>query len=309
LAGYALPVSLAAPDTGKGHPQEHGASDADKTEHSHERMPHTEYFACYPSESSGKIGALILAHGGTERWDRLVTEAAQPLKEAVPVCIAFGMAFSDSAYIQGAVAKLEQSGVHEIRVLPLFISSSGAVPRQMEYIFGRSKSPGVSPVSRVQTSVRIRYLSPIDGDARAGKVMRDFAMELSADPRREAVFLVAHGPVSDEDDAEWRSQLRRMGKRVKSAGFASVEVATIRDDAPPEVRAAVVEDLRARIRNALGRHRVIVVPVLISSTDIHDRIERDLAGLDVTVGARGLVEHPDFPAWMKAKFGLATTLP
>ncbi len=266
---------------------------------------HTEYSLCLPSKARSRIGVLILAHGGTPRWDALVVKVVEPLLSRVPVCIAFGMAFFDSSYILEGLRNLKQGGVTEIRVLPLFISSAGGVPRQMEYIFHRAEQPVARAVQRANFQAKLRYLSPIDGDLAIGKMLRDFALEKSENSQMEYVFLIGHGPITDEDDRVWHTQFSGWANQISAAGFAGVEVGTIRDDAPAEIRERAIQKIRSRMVEIQERYQIIVVPVLISSKDIQSKIQKELGELNYQMVEKVLVEHPDFAHWLRRKLHLS----
>ena len=82
-----------------------------------------------------KVGVLVLAHGGSESWNKLVVDATRSTSQKYPVEVAFGMALPRT--IQEGIDKLESNGVNKIVVVPLFVSSHSFIIRQTEYLLGK----------------------------------------------------------------------------------------------------------------------------------------------------------------------------
>ena len=85
-------------------------------------------------------GILLLAHGGSDDWNREVLALADRIDSSRPVEVAFGMA--NKRTIQDAVDRLTERGVSGIVAVPLFISSHSSVLRATEYLLGsRDEAP------------------------------------------------------------------------------------------------------------------------------------------------------------------------
>ncbi len=93
----------------------------------------------YSVKAQNKIGVLVLAHGGNEKWNQTVNETVEPLKKNFEVEVAFGMA--DPNTMQTGINNLESRGVDKIIVVPLLISSFSPIIRQNEYLLGLRKEP------------------------------------------------------------------------------------------------------------------------------------------------------------------------
>ncbi|HWP40305.1 MAG TPA: hypothetical protein VNL70_05220, partial [Tepidisphaeraceae bacterium] len=91
-------------------------------------------------QPSGKMGIVVMAHGGNAEWNRDVEAAVKPLRDRYPIEIAYGMARTST--IRAAVERLENQGVQRIAVVRMFISADSFLP-ETEYILGlRDSLPG-----------------------------------------------------------------------------------------------------------------------------------------------------------------------
>ncbi len=259
-----------------------------------------------------QVGVLVLAHGGTGRWNRLVTNAVRAAKLRDPVEVAFGMGMhaQEVRAIQRAVDDLEEQGAARIVVVPLLVSSASEVMRQYEYLLGlRERGPweGVAPVS---LHVPVVMMAPLDDDPVVAEVLLERAQELSRRPQQETIVLVAHGPVSEEDNNRWIEALSRVGQRLQTTGgFRGVVPVTMRDDAP----AAVQEEATRQMREAVRRHaetgRALVIPVLLANGGIEGKIPKRLNGLSYAYRGRALLPHPKISQWIarRVEQGLGPT--
>src|SRR3989442_9151194 len=83
-------------------------------------------------------GVLILAHGHKEDWNRQVEELTARLP--FPTAVAFGMAHKNA--IAGGISSLEERGVRNIVVIPLYVSSYSPIIRASAYLLGlRRQAP------------------------------------------------------------------------------------------------------------------------------------------------------------------------
>jgi len=94
--------------------------------------------------------------------------------------------------------------------------------------------------------------------------------------------------------------LNSLAKIVEEdGGFVAAHAVTLQDDAPPEVRAANVERLRALVEGAAKDGRdVLVVTNLIGARTIHAKLRKDLKGLDYKFNAKGISQHDNFTTWI-----------
>lgn len=195
-------------------------------------------------------GVIVLAHGGSEKWDQAIIEAAEPLKEKYEVEVAFGMANYVSMY--NAVKTLEEQGIAEIAVVQLFISSYSPIIRQNEYLLGKrdSLADGPMPIMHhvekykkmmgidteanthsahssghrffipknlqpIPTDADITITGPLDDHPVVADILHRRIMELSTDPSNETILLVAHGPNREEDNKKWINTMESLTKKIQ----------------------------------------------------------------------------------------------
>jgi sirohydrochlorin ferrochelatase len=277
--------------------------------------------------TGGATGVVLLAHGGQPQWNERITAVAAIVDQVLPTEVAFGMA--TRANIQGAIDKLTARGVTEIVAVPLFVSSHSSVITATEFLLGlRPDAPAdlatfakmghgahgaaadvhanhaahADPASPVKTDVKIRMTPAFNRHPLIGSIAADRAKSISASPSKEAVILVAHGPVPDDDNQRWLADMAVLAEQVKqSAAYAAVEYMTVRDDAGPAMREAATKELRDKVQahTAAGR-RVLIVPHLMSFGGIEQGIRKRLEGLDYTMTAQAIMPDDRVVEWVLA---------
>jgi sirohydrochlorin ferrochelatase len=279
------------------------------------------------AQSPAKSGVLLLAHGGSAQWNERVAEVVKAVDGSMPTEVAFGMA--SRASIQSAVDKLAARGVTEIVAVPLFVSSHSSVITSTEYLLGlRAEAPkdlaifakmnhashgapaapdhsahgvpAADPASPVTTTLKIRMTAALNRHPLIGAIVADRAKSISRMPGKEAVILVAHGPVPDEDNRRWLEDMAVLAEQTKaSAPYASVDYMTVRDDAGPAMREAATRELREKVQAqlALGRS-VLIVPHLMSFGGIEQGVRKRLEGLEYTMTEQALMPDPRIVEWV-----------
>ena len=272
-------------------------------------------------------GVLLLAHGGQPQWNERVVDVAHRVDAKIPTEVAFGMA--TRANIQAAVDKLMSRGVTEIVAVPLFVSSHSSVITSTEYLLGLRQDPpadlakfakmshgshgaavdehaahgaSVDPASPIKTSAMVRMTPAFNQHPLIGAIAADRARSLSTSPGSEAVILVAHGPVPDEDNNRWLADMSVLADHVrKSASYAAVDYMTVRDDAGPAIRDAATRELREKVQSHVAKGRkVLIVPHLMSFGGIEQGIRKRLEGLDYTMTSQALIPDDRVVEWVFA---------
>ena len=273
----------------------------------------------FPAQAP-KTGILLLAHGGSAEWNARVADVAAAVNASQATEVALGMA--SRAAIQGALDKLAARGVTDVVAVPLFVSSWSSVVTSTEYLLGlRAEAPadlatfakmnhdattehgahsadGASPVS---TPLKIVTMAPsFNRHPLIGQIAVDRAAVISTSPEHEAVILVAHGPVPDDDNRLWLADLAVLADRIRaSRPYASVDYMTVRDDAGPAIREAATAELRGKVSAQTAQdRRVLIVPHVMSFGGIEQGIRKRLEGLTFVMSPQGLMPDARVIDWV-----------
>lgn len=266
-------------------------------------------FHVYLSEPGmvGDIGVLALGHGYEPSGNESFKTAYLPTAGRHPTAVAFGMAMMTSDHIQSAVDELTRAGAETVVVMPVTTLKVGGLIDQWRYIFAlRDEAPWMS-VPRVESDARIVFGPTPTTDALISEILLDYAIELSRDPSREVVALVAHGPDNEAANARELAILEQHAAVIRAGRkFADVRGFTLQDDAPTAVRRANIDRLRGWVSAATdGGKRVIVLTTLPVRGAVHKKIRRDLDGLEYELNEKGVVENPRFSAWIESVIATA----
>lgn len=220
------------------------------------------------AQSPAKVGTLVIAHGGDSLWNSKVIEAAEAARTGGPVAVSFlmGPAAARTRF-QDAVAALERSGVREIVVVPLLVSSRSGHYEQIRWLAGDSvvlddqmrHHLHMSGIERPTSTIPIRVARALDDAPELARVLADrgrsFAASLGVDPASRALLLVGHGPNSAEDNAAWMMALRSVADSVRAwTGFRDVRVDLVRE--------------LVALQSAMTGADVLVVPVFIATGSV-----------------------------------------
>lgn len=275
-----------------------------------------------PASAGSGPGILIMAHGGKANWNEAVADLTRQVDRTLPAEVAFGMA--TRANLQRGVDALVARGVKEIIAVPLFISSHSSVITATQYLLGlRAEAPPelalyakmghdhgahsggdsestADPASPVRAPVPIRMTAALDRHPLISVILLTRSQSISQDPAREVVIVVAHGPVSDEDNAKWLADMAALVEHMRGASaFKRIEYLTVRDDAPEPVRAEATAELRAVVERASSEgYRPLIVPLLISYGGIEAGIRKRLEGLSYVMSPQGLLPDARLAQWV-----------
>jgi sirohydrochlorin ferrochelatase len=264
--------------------------------------------------SAARIGTILIAHGAGAEWNSQVESIARTAKTGGPLEVAYLMGDAAKSHrFQDVVKALADSGVSEIVVVPLLVSSHSGHYEQIRYLAGETDSLShamihhlhMSGIERPKTDIPIRVARALDDAPEMARVLSRRALALAKDPSRQALFLVGHGPNSAENNALWMRNLRVVADSVRATTrFRDVRVGLVRDDAPAEVRAEAVRGVRELIglQHELTSEPVVVVPVLISRGRVsREKFMADLAGLEVLYTGEPLLPSPELAKWIESR--------
>lgn len=272
-----------------------------------------------------KIGILILAHGGKQNWNDEVMKIASTVDRKMPVEVAFGMASKRT--IQDAVDKLAARNVERIIAVPLFVSSHSSVITSTEYLLGqRREAPpelaifakmdhshggsgahnhhpmdtSFDPTTPVKSPVPIQMMSALNRHPLVADILLSRAAAISRLPKKEVVVIVAHGPVSDEENNRWLADIGSLVEAMRGKSkFKRIEYLTVRDDAPEPVRSRATAELRGVVEHAAAENsNVLIVPLLLSYGGIEEGIKKRLEGLSYTMSNQALLPDERLAKWI-----------
>jgi sirohydrochlorin ferrochelatase len=268
-------------------------------------------------------GILLLAHGGKQNWNDEVAKVAAVVNQKMPVEVAFGMAAKRN--IQDAIDRLAARGVGRILAVPLFVSSHSSVITSTEYLLGqRNNAPpalaifakmthgheanhsshgadaSFDPTTPVKSPVPIQMLPALNAHPLVADILLSRATALSRQPENEVVVIVAHGPVSDEENNRWLADMRVLTDKMRGKSrFKRIEYMTVRDDAPEPIRSKATAELRSLVQRVLDENsRVLIVPLLLSYGGIEEGIKKRLEGLTYTMSNQALLPDDRLTQWV-----------
>lgn len=130
-----------------------------------------------------------------------------------------------------------------------------------------------------------------------GTVLADRAAELSKDPPREDVLILAHGPGDDEENARWLAKLDARAGAVRSRlPLRRVQVETLREDWP-EKRMDAEKRIRAFAERAAAEGgKAIVIPYRVQGFGPYAKV---LEGIDYKSNGKGLIPHAEVLKWIE----------
>ncbi len=279
-----------------------------------------------PDQDSGKkTGILVLAHGSRDTtWNQTIFDVVDPIREDYPVEIAFGMA--NPYTMQAGIDRLENQGVERIVVIPLFVSSYSPIIRQNEFLLGfRDKladkpmmmmhgMPGADHVTmhkkdtltHLDIQAEVLLASPLDDHPLVADILMDRINAVSMSPGEETILLVAHGPVSDQDNNNWLKTIDSLADQINTKQaesgkppFFKIVAHTVRDDADKAVYEQAKHEFRQLVLDADEHGEAIVIPLLLSKGGVESRYLSRLEGLDYTWGGETLLPHPNITEFIR----------
>lgn len=259
-----------------------------------------------------KYGVLVISHGSrNEDWVALVDEAVADLnKEGIltgimkrkaltalhdefPICSAF-LEIVAGRLIQDGINCLQEQGVTDMIVVPLFISSGSTHIDEIKYALGVIPEPNVA-TDMVPFSIeaRVHLCSPIDDDADIAEIIYEKIKDLSIEPNREIVLLVGHGSKEKGFHLRWRRGLERLADRIKQlGGFHYVDIAMLLPD----------QTKRKMEQWAVLKpgYPVVVAPLFLSEGYFtNEVIPKRLREYAYRYNGRTMLPHPLISRWME----------
>ncbi len=241
-----------------------------------------------------RVGLLVMAHGGGSGWNADVARAIEPLRARLPTALALGMA--DPTTLAAGLDSLAARGVSRVALVRVFVSGESFLQRTVQLLrLGVGPTPD-STKPRIEHDLQVAtHLDGLaDWDGIAALVVQR-ATDMSRDPQRESVVLLAHGQGSDDRNDRLRRTIEETATAVRSAGFRRVFVATLREDWPAARQQAEADVRRFVTERSASGDRVIVVPFRLSGFGPYAEV---LHGLSY-VATAGFLPHPTITDWIE----------
>ncbi|GFN33258.1 sirohydrochlorin chelatase [Paenibacillus xylaniclasticus] len=259
------------------------------------------------------IGILVISHGSREKeWVRLVDEAVAEAAElaarqlaaesggaaADPRTVRFESSYLElveGRLIQDGVNRLAAAGVTEIFVLPLFISSGSTHVDDIAQSFGfppvNERAGEMAPFV-VPPGIRLTMGEPINDDPEIAERLWHNIQQLSSDPGREALLLIAHGSQDAGFYERYQNSMQHLAERVRAlGGLARARTAML---LPNEAGTVL-----AQMRKERPEETVLVAPLFISKGYFTNQvIPSRLAGQDYRYNGQALLPDSAVSRWM-----------
>lgn len=277
-------------------------------------------------ETSKNTGVLVLAHGSRDTtWNQTIFDVVDPIRSEYPVEVAFGMA--NPYTMQAGIDSLESKGVERIVVVPLFVSSYSPIIRQNEFLLGVRDTLADKPMlmlmgmtiptdsrykgtknslTHLDIQVEILLTNPLDDHALVADILMDRINAVSMTPGEETILLVAHGPVSDQDNNDWLKAIDSLADQINekqaergNPPFFKIVAHTVRDDADEKVYEQAKQEFRTLVLDADEHGEAIVIPLLLSKGGVESRYLSRLEGLNYTWGGETLLPHPNITEFIR----------
>lgn len=246
-----------------------------------------------------QVGVVIMPHGATQPYNDAIEKAVEPLKKDYKVEMAYGMA--DPITIENAVLKLEKQGAKRIVFVRMY-SMSGQFKDKTDYILGlRNDLPngwqGQVP-SQVRTSVAFNTFGGYEEDVLTAEILLDRIKEVSQDPEKETVILLAHGSEEDHADQAWRDAMKTNIDWIKkqvSSPFKKITGMTLREDWP-EKRTTALDEIRKVIEEGNESGKVLIISNRLYGSGPYKHFLRKLK---FDMNGKGFAPHPNLTRWLE----------
>lgn len=248
-----------------------------------------------------KLGVLVISHGSrNEEWVKLVRDAVADvvkpeIMEDAPVECSF-LELVEGCLIQDGIDRLELSGVTDMIVVPLFVSSGSTHIDEISWALGVKAEPDLATdLQQFRIESNVHLCSPIDNDPEIAQLLVDKLGPLSEAPERELVLLVGHGSKEKGFHGRWRQGLMSLAQQVQAiGGYAAVETVMLL----PNQASCKLKAWQKR-RPELD---VIIAPLFLSEGYFTNKvIPERFAGFMYRYSGASLLPSPHISRWMERR--------
>jgi sirohydrochlorin ferrochelatase len=243
-----------------------------------------------------KYGVLVISHGSRNaEWVHLVDQAvaAVEVDPDMPIYSSF-LEIIEGRLIQNGIYSLEQQGVTDILVVPLFVSSGSTHIDEISYALGVIPEPILATdMVPLHIQARIHWGTPIDDEEEIAQILYGKIKPLSEQPSREIVLIIGHGSVEKGFHLRWRKGLETLASRLKGiGGFDEVDVAML---LPDQVKRKMKKWARLK-----PDHTVIAAPLFLSEGYFTNQvIPLRMREFSYKYNGKTILPHPLISRWME----------
>ena len=129
------------------------------------------------------------------------------------------------------------------------------------------------------------------------EILKDRVLEISRNPEKETILLIAHGARDDKRDKRWINILQKHADYIKEnteLSFKDIRGLTVREDWPEKHKKAV-EEIRNLIQEASIHGRALIISNRLYGSGRYDEF---FEGLDYNMNRKGLALHANMTHWL-----------
>ncbi len=242
-------------------------------------------------------GVLVISHGSRNpEWVLTVDESICKLN--IPSGMPLDSSFLEAVEgreIQDGIDALEQKGVTDLIVVPLFISSGSTHMEEIQYALGLIEESAIeTDIGRMRLRARVHFCAPINDDPLIAEICLEKIRPLSVHPEREILLMIGHGSDESGFGDRWQEMLGAMTEQVRQmGGFALAATATLH---PDEIAERV-----AQLEQAYPEYAIVVSPFFLSEGYFTKKVipQRLSEATRVRYNGAALLPHDNITRWME----------
>lgn len=248
-----------------------------------------------------KLGVLVISHGSRNaEWVKLVREAVADvvIPEVVrdaPVECAF-LELVEGYLIQDGIDRLEFSGVTDMIVVPLFVSSGSTHIDEISWALGAKAEPDLpTDLQKFRIEANVHLCAPIDDDPEIAQLLVDKLQPLTVTPKWELVLLVGHGSKEKGFHERWQQGLNSLAEQVQTIGrYTAVDTVMLLPNQ--------ASDKMTAWKHCRPELSVLIAPLFLSEGYFTNKvIPERFAGFTYRYSGATLLPSPHISRWMERR--------
>ena len=201
-----------------------------------------------------------------------------------------------SEYIQKGISELDNKGVSEIVILPLFLSESNYILKML-----RKNIPSY------HFKGDIRWNRAMSGSYLIAQILLDSVNKLSKNPTEENLLLIGRGAIDEKSEKLIKEELEQLVNYIKKRKtYKSVQVGVYYSyNADEKIRKTKDNEVDEMVIHAAAKTgRTLLVPFVIGPKYSHMMsfthfVERRFEDIDLIYHSDEILLHPNVLIWMK----------